>query len=138
MTTFRLAGLLRLRKLQEDQASASLARANDKRKSHARRLAAARGELADSAEEAGSAAALAAAAAARSASHSLLLELQALAATLEAEAETAQGVLIEAKMAASSLEKLADRHQQASVSADLLAEQGFLDELALSRRKAPE
>ncbi|PYI66859.1 flagellar export protein FliJ [Arthrobacter livingstonensis] len=136
--TFRLAGLLRLRKLQEDQASASLARANDNRKSHARRLASARGELADSASDAGSAAALSAAAAARAASRSLLLELRSLATTLEAEADSAQAVLLEAKTAASSLEKLEERHQLDSVSAELLAEQGFLDELALSRRKGAE
>ncbi len=134
-TAFRLAGLLRLRKLQEDQASAGLARANAGRTAHARRLAGARGDLADSPAEAGSAVALAATAAARSASRSLLLELETLAATLEMEAEEAQAALIEAKTAASSLDKLSERHRQDCVSAELLAEQSFLDELALTRRK---
>ncbi|WP_113716442.1 hypothetical protein [Arthrobacter dokdonensis] len=132
---FRLAGLFRLRRLQEDQASATLAQANARRTSHARRLATTRGTLADSAADADSASALAAAAASRAASRSLLLDLQALAATLELEAETAQAALVQAKTAASSLEKLADRHQHECDTAELHAEQGFLDELALSRRK---
>lgn len=133
---FRLAGLFRLRKLQEDQASATLAQANARRTSHARRLAATRGTLANSASDADSASALAAAAASRAASRSLLLELHTLAAKLETEADAAHAALVEAKTAASSLEKLAERHQHESDAAELHAEQGFLDELALSQRKS--
>ncbi|MGO4384481.1 flagellar FliJ family protein [Specibacter sp. RAF43] len=136
--TFRLAGLLRYRKLQEDQASAGLARANDRRNSHGRRVAGARRDLAETAAEVSSAAALTAAAAARSASRSLLLELQSLATSLDAEAACAQAALVEAKTAANSLEKLAERHELASNAAELLDEQKFLDELALAQRKGLE
>jgi flagellar FliJ protein len=135
---FRLAGLLRLRKLQEDQAAAALGQANARRTAHGRRLAATRGALADSRSDPASASALAAAAASRAASRSLLLDLQALAATLESDADSAQAALLEAKTAASPLEKLAERHQDEYATAELHAEQGFLDELALSRREAGE
>jgi len=131
---FRLAGLLRFRRLQEDQASAALARANANRRSHAARAAAARGGLAETSSEVKSAAALAAVSAARSASRSMLLELQGLGAGLVAEADGAQRELLAAKTAAGSLEKLAERHRQAGSTAELAAEQHFLDELAAARR----
>ena len=131
---FRLAGLLRFRRLQEDQAASALARANANRRSHGARAAAFKGELAGTSSEVDSAAALAAVSAARSASRSMLLELQGLGARLAAEADGAQEELLAAKSAASTLEKLAERHRQASSAAELAAEQHFLDELAAGRR----
>ncbi|MCQ9162505.1 flagellar export protein FliJ [Arthrobacter sp. STN4] len=136
--TFRLAALLRFRKLQEDQAAAGLARANANRRTHASRTAAAWGELAQTTAEAGSATALTAAAASRAASRSILLELQGLGTAMAAEAETAEAELVAAKTAASTLEKLAERHRQAGSRADLAAEQHFLDELATARRTGPQ
>lgn len=136
--TFRLAGLLRFRKLQEDQASAGLARANANRRSHAARMSTAKDELAATTSEASSATALVAAAAARSASRSMLLEMQGLGATLAVHADAAQAELVLAKTSASTLEKLAERHQQASGYAELAAEQHFLDELAMARRTGPQ
>lgn len=131
---FRLAGLLRFRKLQEDQASATLARANGKRRTHAVRTAQARGELAETASQAATATALSASAAARAASRSMLHEFSGLAAALDASAHTAQADLVVAKMAASSLAKLAERHEAAAGKATLAEEQRFLDELAASKR----
>jgi len=131
---FRLGGLLRYRRLQEDQASATLARANASRRTHAQRLAAVRGELSEGDADISTVTALKAAAAARATSRSLLLELQTLGAVIEADAHSAQAALVEAKTAASSLEKLAEQHQKNREDAELLDEQKFLDELALTRR----
>ncbi|WP_104086856.1 flagellar export protein FliJ [Arthrobacter sp. GMC3] len=131
---FRLGGLLRYRRLQEDQASANLARANASRRTHAQRMAAVRGELSEGDADVSSVIALKAAAAARATSRSLLLELQTLGAVIDADAQSAQAALVAAKMAASSLEKLADQHEKDSVEAQLLDEQKYLDELALTRK----
>ena len=131
---FRLGGLLRYRRLQEDQASAGLARANATRRTHAQRMAAVRGELSDSDADVSSATALKAAAASRAASRSLLLELQTLGTVIDADAHCAQAALVEAKMAASALEKLSEKHDKDCEDAALVDEQKFLDELALTRR----
>lgn len=134
--TFRLAGLLKFRQAQEDQAAAALARANARRREHAGRLKDARTILSESSEEASSAAALRATAAARSASRSMLADLHALSETAEAEAEAAHAELVAAKKAAASLEKLAERHLVGETEDLLREEQRFLDELAGARARS--
>lgn len=133
---FRLAGLLRFRQAQEDQAAAALARANGVHREHEQRLNRARGTLAATPANASSAAALRASAAARSASRSTLLELQALTDSAAKRAAAAQEDLMAAKKSAASLEKLDDKHQADSQQLLLREEQLFLDELAGSRALA--
>lgn len=134
--TFRLAGLLRFRQAQEEQAAAALARANTRRKEHQDTVGSARGTLAGTPSDPGSAAALRASAAARSAARSMLLELTALSASVEEDATAAQEELIAAKKTAASLEKLAGRHEVDQHELELREEQLFLDELAVSRASA--
>lgn len=132
-TTFRLAGLLRFRQAQEDQATAALARANAAHREQQRQLGRARGLLAATPSDPSSAAALRASAASRSAARSTLLELQALATSAANVAAAAQQELLTAKKSAASLEKLADKHQLDSRQLLLRDEQLFLDELAGAR-----
>lgn len=134
--TFRLAGLLRFRQAQEEQAAAALARANTRRKEHQDSVGAARGTLTGVPTDPGSATALRASAASRAAARSMLLELTALSASVEEEAAAAAEELIAAKKTATSLEKLAGRHEQHQHQQQLREEQLFLDELALSRGSA--
>lgn len=131
--SFRLAGLLRFRQAQEEQAAAALARANTRRKEHEGRVGRLRGILADTPSDPGSAAALRASAAARSSARSMLLELHALTDSTTQDAEQAQAELLAAKKSAASLENLADRHRVEQHHLVLREEQLFLDELASSR-----
>ncbi|MGA7204709.1 MAG: hypothetical protein WBX27_08785, partial [Specibacter sp.] len=108
--SFRLAGLLRFRQAQEDQAAAALAQANARRREQAGRVSVVRAALDSARSDAGSSTALRASAAARASSRSMLVELTALAATAEEAAETAREDLVAAKKTAASLEKLAERH----------------------------
>ncbi|MFQ4148035.1 flagellar FliJ family protein [Arthrobacter sp. LAPM80] len=135
--TFRLAGLLRFRQAQEDQAAAALAHANARRKERQDSVNTARGTLAGAPTDPGSAAALRASAAARSASRSMLLELTALSASADEDAAAAQRGLLAAKKTAASLEKLAGRHQLDRHQMELRDEQLFLDEHAVSRAGDP-
>ncbi|MDJ0316649.1 flagellar FliJ family protein [Arthrobacter antibioticus] len=132
-STFRLAGLLRFRQAQEEQAAASLAQANARRKEQREHVSKVRGTLAAAPSNAGSAAALRATAAARSSSRSMLLELAALTHSVEEAASNAEKDLLTAKKSAASLEKLADRHEMDRQELLLHDEQLFLDELAVSR-----
>lgn len=131
--SFRLAGLLRFRQAQEDQAAVALAHANAVHKEQQRRLGRARGLLDASSTDMSSSAALRASAAARSAARSTLLELHALTASAGELAAAAQQELLTAKISAASLEKLAEKHQTDSHQLELRDEQLFLDELASSR-----
>lgn len=135
---FPLAGLLRLRQTQQDVAASGLARANARSASLRSRRANAREELAESTGNAGSSAALLAIAAARASAQSMLAELDALAASAEAEADQARTEYTEAKRSAVGLEKLENRHRAAFEASALQAEQGVLDEIASSawHRKA--
>lgn len=129
--TFRLRGLLRLRRLQEDQAAAELARANGRRAESAARR--------DRAAESLSGHAFAgesdlptwrATLAARSA---LRQDLVASTAMAEAAAQTAAEREAEwsARRAESrTLEKLAERHDERVAVEDLRVEQAQLDEAA--------
>lgn len=127
---FPLAGLLRLRKMQEDQAASGMARANSRSKTMRDRRLAVRTELGDSGETVGSSSALLAIAAARASSQSMLADLDALSAAAEAQLAEARAEYTEARRQAVGLEKLEVRHSAELAVADLRTEQGVLDEIA--------
>lgn len=135
--SFRLAGLLRFRQAQEEQAAAALARANARRKEHEGRVGQIRNALADTPSDASSGAALRASAAARSSARSMLLEMHALTTSTVQAATQAQEELIASKKSAASLEKLADKHQVEQQQVLLREEQLFLDQLASTRSPKP-
>jgi len=127
---FSLAGLLRLRQLQQDQAATGLARARSRSSSVRVREAAARRELAATDDPISSSASLRAVAAARSSSHSMLADLQNLTRLAEADEAAARAEFIAARTRSVGLEKLQARHDAEVSSADLRAEQSVLDEIA--------
>jgi len=133
---FRLAGLLRFRQAQEEQAAAALARANGRNREQQDRVNRVLGTLAAGPSDAGTAAALRASAAARASARSMLLELAGLTAAAAQEAAAAADALSAAKKSTASLEKLAERHDADGRQELLRNEQLFLDELASSRMPA--
>lgn len=135
--SFRLAGLLRFRQAQEEQAAATLARANARRKEHAGRVGQIRTTLAATATDPSSVAALRASAAARSSARSMLLEMQAVTETTVEAVAQAQTELSAAKKSAAALENLAERHKIEQQQILLREEQIFLDQLAASRAPKP-
>lgn len=127
---FALSGLLRLRKLEQDQAAGTLASANARRHESAAREAAARVGLSESAVTPETLGALHGIAAARSSARSMMAELGAVTAERQRRADEAQQEYSAARMQTMSLEKLAVRHEQTQAQEELHAEQIVLDELA--------
>lgn len=127
---FSLAGLLRLRQIQQDQAASGLARARSRSSSVRAREASARRELSATDEAIESSASLRAVAAARSASHSMLADLQNLARVAETDEATAREEFIAARTRSVGLEKLQARHHAELNTAELRAEQSTLDEIS--------
>ena len=127
---FSLAGLLRLRQIQQDQAASGLARARSRSSSVRAREASARRELSATDEAIESSAYLRAVAAARSASHSMLADLQNLARVAETDEATAREEFIAARTRSVGLEKLQARHHAELNTAELRAEQSTLDEIS--------
>lgn len=131
---FPLAGLLRLRRLEQDQAAARFGAVNAQLRAVGAQQASARAEAEEIASDVDSSAALLAVAAARAASASLLTELDALAAVTEAERGQAQRDLAVARGRTVGLEKREARHGALVVAAELAAEQSVLDDLGSSAR----
>lgn len=127
---FPLAGLLRLRHAQEDQAAAALAAANERLRDAADARVAARRTLDDPQAEVTDAAVLSAVAAARAATRGMLEELAGVEATRRAAADQARAAHHEARRAAIGLEKLEERHDEREAGEELRAEQLVLDEVA--------
>ena len=127
---FSLAGLLRLRQIQQDQAATGLARARSRSSSVRVREAAARRELTGTDEPISSSASLRAVAAARSSSHSMLTDLQNLSRLAATEEADARNEFIAARTRSVGLEKLQARHFAEVSSEGLRAEQAALDEIA--------
>ncbi len=127
---FSLAGLLRLRRIQQDQAATGLARARSRSSSMRTREAAARRELAATDEPISGSASLRAIAAARSSSHSMLADLQNLGKIAETEESAARSEFIAARTRSVGLEKLQARHHADVATEDLRVEQSALDEIA--------
>lgn len=135
---FRLAGLLRFRKLQEDQAAAELGRANAqtaRARAHARAAAEALGS--HSTPDAMDVRAWQAALAGRAA---LRTDVDVATALVARAARTAQEREDEWKAARSRsvpLEKLEERHAERVAQEELAADQIVIDEAA-SRVRPPE
>ncbi len=127
---FSLAGLLRLRQIQQDQAASGLARARSRSSSVRAREASARRQLSAADEDIVSSASLRAVAASRSASHSMLADLQNLTRIAEADEATAREEFIAARTRSVGLEKLQARHHAEVNTAELRAEQSTLDEIS--------
>jgi flagellar protein FliJ len=127
---FSLAGLLRLRQIQQDQAATGLARARSRSSSVRAREAAARRDLSATDDPISSSASLRAIAAARSSSHSMLADLQSLSRIVDTEETDARSEFIAARTRSVGLEKLQARHHAEVATEDLRAEQSALDEIA--------
>ncbi|MEA5457149.1 flagellar export protein FliJ [Sinomonas sp. JGH33] len=131
---FPLAGLLRLRRLEQDQAAARLGAANARLRALSAREDAARAEAERISSDVDGAAALRAVAAARASSLGMLAELHALAELADAERDEALLEFGAARARTIGLEKLEARHADAVAAADLAAEQGLLDDLGSGAR----
>lgn len=128
--TFPLAGLLGLRRLEENQAASALSAANNRAGAvHARRGAALR-DLGSSPSAVADATALRMAAFARATSRSMLSDLAALSALAETDAAQAQEDFQAARARTVGLEKLEEKHAAAALVDDLRTEQIVLDEIA--------
>src|SRR5690606_17012875 len=127
---FPLAGLLRLRQIQEEQAASDLAVAN----ARARELRSRKGRMRDALGESSAAptstSVLYAVAAARASSRSMLAELDALDSEHQPVLDQANEVFAQARARSIGLEKLAGRHQERQADEDLHAEQAAIDEMA--------
>ena len=127
---FSLAGLLRLRHAQQDQAAGDLAAANLKRAQNAASESKTRAALGGTPSDATSTEALHALAAARASSRSTLADLAALARFHNATAQEAQIAFDAARAQSLSLEKLETRHNELMAADELKAEQIILNEIA--------
>ena len=139
---FSLAGLLRLRQLEQDQAAARFGAANARLRGLAVREEAALADGDRIASDVDSSAALRAVAAARASSMSMLADLRTLGEIAQSERDEAQLEFAAARARTIGLEKLEARHAEAVAAAELGAEQAVLDELgavagAASRRREP-
>ena len=127
---FTLAGLLRLRHLEQDQAAGDLAEANARLRATATRIDETRAALDHLPISPTGADTLYAIAAARASSRSMLAELAALDTVAQQTQNDAQREFAAKKAASVSLEKLEGRHGVLLAEADLLAEQAVIDEIA--------
>jgi flagellar FliJ protein len=134
VSAFRLDGLLRLRRLEEDRAAADLARANAERRRAEERRDATADAIGSSALDRAD---FAAAVAGRAALFGLYAESVAYLASATERAEQAGAEWTDARRTVRMLDKLAERHEAAEAAAELRAEQLLLDEAALRRPDAP-
>ena len=130
---FSLAGLLRLRRTEQDIAGAELARANARIRDNATTERRARRALAEYGDTATSTETLRAIAAARQASATMLAELQTVLDDDLAAHERARADYLTARMRFTGLEKTERRHREAAIAEELKHEQQALDELTGSR-----
>jgi flagellar FliJ protein len=138
--TFPLAGLLGLRRLEENQAAAALSEANSRTGSIRARRGTALRDLDGSPSSVAGTDALRMAAFARASSRSMLSDLAALSALAEADTAQAREDFQAARARTVGLEKLEEKHTAAVMAEDLRAEQIVLDEIASAswqRQKGP-
>jgi flagellar FliJ protein len=128
--TFSLAGLLRLRRIREDQAAGGLAAANAKVRENAAQTAQVRSRLGNTESTVSNSAALHAVSTARASSRSMLAELNALAVLRQTAAEESAAEFAAARSQSVRIEKLELRHDDLVAQQDLRAEQMVLDEIA--------
>jgi flagellar FliJ protein len=127
---FRLAGLLRLRQVQQEQAASDLASANARAHANAMQQNRARAALGGVSAEPTSSVVLYAIAAARSSSRSMLAELEAVEFRTRAQVDEAAASYAEARTRSLGLEKLEARHAATEADADLAAQQAAVDEIS--------
>jgi len=128
---FTLAGLLRLRKVQEEQAKAELLLARERARRHLREENRLREALAGARDSAASVDSLRAIAAARASTTRMLGELDALGVVLENDVQARAAVQARARRDALALERLEARHAEALAAQELRAEQHLIDEAAV-------
>jgi flagellar FliJ protein len=135
---FRLEGLLRVRRVQEEQAVSVLAdrrarlRDSDALRERAMEELAAFGEPGTDVDT------LRAVAAARASSAARLGELRIRRQALVPEVDAAQSAHAEARRRVLGLERLEAAHERRVAAEDLRAEQARLDELAAARRSGTD
>lgn len=127
---FPLAGLLRLRQLNQDQAAGKLATANARLAQTRENRDRAASALEGTGSDVGDSISLYAVAAARASARSMLSDLEALDALHRQEQDSAQTEYREARAKTVGLEKLENRHATAAEAEAISAEQKVLDELA--------
>jgi len=130
MNPFRLAGILRLRQLQEEATRAQLARTRATESQRRRAESRVRAVLGDSAVDAASAETVQSIAAARASSSSMLAELDALLARDIEAVELAAEAHAAAHARTVQIEKLEERHDERTRAESLRAQQIILDEAA--------
>jgi flagellar FliJ protein len=130
---FPLAGLLRLRQIQKDQAASDLAVANAHLNESGARQRRARTALGGMPNEATDTNVLYAIAAARASSRSMLAELEALDCEHREVRDQASAEFTAARARSVGLEKLEGRHIDTVLGGELSAEQARLDEIGSAR-----
>lgn len=131
--SFRLAGLLRLRRLDEDAAAARWGAAAAELRAARERREGLHDRATGSSSTPDSVASLRAIAAARSSTMALLSELDAAAATAADIERLRRQAWTGARTATAGLEKLEERHDARVAQERLAADQAALDELAVTR-----
>jgi flagellar protein FliJ len=127
---FPLAGLLRLRKLEEDMSASELARVRRAQHENSARIRTLRAVLGDSEVDPDSIVAIQSIAAARASSASMLGELGALDREIVADVEVARAAHEAAHAKSLGLEKLEAKHTATEAVTAQRLEQLVLDELA--------
>lgn len=133
MTSFPLAGLLRVRDAQERVAAEQLSRTTSARRQAEAAAHGAVVSLAEISAQIDDAPTLLAMAAARAAGRSALSDLQALAELRREEETEAKATHVEARRELRGLERLEGAHRADSMRAEQHAEQTALDEIAVVR-----
>ncbi len=138
--SFPLAGLLRLRHAQQDEAGSALASANARLAEATARRARTAAVLTGEPVAITDSATLFAVSAARASTRGMLAELDAMAASRRAEADSAQAAFNAARTRSIGLEKLEVKHIERVLTEDARAEQLVLDEVASTawHRTSPE
>jgi flagellar FliJ protein len=136
MTEFRLAALLRLRRLREDRTRVEATRA----RSRASELAAERhqllGALSDHGHDARDVRGITAVAVARASTSVMLADLQALQTQQDEVLRDAEDAYRAARRDVRTVERLEDRHAESERAEALRGEQVVLDEIAARTRSA--
>lgn len=136
--TFPLAGLLRVRGVQERAAAGDLSRARAEAAAAEAAETRAVTSLADIATAIDDPATMLAMAAARSAGHAALADLRLLAQMRRDEAAAAEAAHVQARRALKGLERLEDTHLSRAAEERLRTEQSALDEIAVTRAGGAE
>ncbi|MCW4385731.1 flagellar export protein FliJ [Salinibacterium sp. SYSU T00001] len=130
---FSLAGLLRLRQVQQELAAGKVSTARGRLDANAASIERARIALGASSTDITSTATLYAVAAGRASLRSTLADLEALETTLLAEVQAAAEEFGRARTSAIGLEKLEKKHAEELAAEEIKAEQDALDELTITR-----